>query len=459
MRITCDKCGANYKIPDEKLTKDVSRATCKKCGNKITIRKGGAAGSAYDFDEDDDSVVNHEERTVIATVPEIQQFDATPPVAVPGHAATPAPAPAATAAATKVADPTPAVATRVQPAGQNPTASTPLSAGAPLNSTGSSLLPTPGSLSGGVHISNVSQLEIGPLPMIMAGVGLLGLLMFLPGGVWSSQTSSAVGFFLALFGNLGVLFALFGLKKNQKVNPPTTMGGSLGLCIVLFLGLLLFQGKENMAFLGHKAPERVALVEGVQGIEGLDWEYADVEVIDEKTGEKTTVRTKVRKTRPSQPTGAGMPGVDKIALNDQTGGTAGGLQDNGVAQPSTGIKLTTDAGGTTERTRSDLPGSNLLAMRVDSSTQVNKEQVEITVKGDRTINNCFAKHSERMKLSGRIVLGVDVLPTGNVSRARFKSVEYQDTELEKCVASKAVTLSVPAFKGDGPAKVDVTFVL
>ena len=455
MKITCDKCGANYKIPDDKLTKEVSRATCKKCGNKITIRKGGATGTAYDFD-DDDSVVNHEERTVIATVPEIQQFDATPALASPAHGQATAPTPAsAPAAASRPVDATPAAATRVQ-AGAPISAPSPAS---PVNSTGSSLLPTPGSLTGGVHISNVSQMEIGPLPMIMAGVGLLGLLMFLPGGVWSAQTSSAVGFFLALFGNVGVLFALFGLKKNQKVNPPTTLGGSLGLCIILFLGLLLFQGKENMAFLGHKAPERVALVEGVTGIEGLDWEYADVEVIDEKTGEKTTVRKKVKKSRPAGTTGVGMPGVENIALNDQNGGTAGGLQDNGVAQPSTGIKLTTDAGGSTERTRSDLPGSNLLAMRVDSSTQVNKEQVNTTLTTDRTISNCFAKHAERMKLSGRIVLGVDVLPAGNVSRARFKTVELQDTELEKCVATRAVTLSVPAFKGDGPAKVDVTFVM
>ena len=160
MKITCDKCGANYKIPDDKLTKEVSRATCKKCGNKITIRKGGATGTAYDFD-DDDSVVNHEERTVIATVPEIQQFDATPALASPAHGQATAPTPAsAPAAASRPVDATPAAATRVQ-AGAPISAPSPAS---PVNSTGSSLLPTPGSLTGGVISPTSARWRSAPSP-------------------------------------------------------------------------------------------------------------------------------------------------------------------------------------------------------------------------------------------------------------------------------------------------------
>ena len=42
MRVVCDSCGATYKIPDTKLVKDVNRATCRKCGHRMLIRKPDA---------------------------------------------------------------------------------------------------------------------------------------------------------------------------------------------------------------------------------------------------------------------------------------------------------------------------------------------------------------------------------------------------------------------------------
>ena len=41
MRVVCDNCGAVYKIADSKLSKDVNKATCKRCGHKIVIYKPG----------------------------------------------------------------------------------------------------------------------------------------------------------------------------------------------------------------------------------------------------------------------------------------------------------------------------------------------------------------------------------------------------------------------------------
>lgn len=43
MRVVCDNCGASYKIPDSKLTREVNKATCRKCGNPILIRRPDAA--------------------------------------------------------------------------------------------------------------------------------------------------------------------------------------------------------------------------------------------------------------------------------------------------------------------------------------------------------------------------------------------------------------------------------
>ena len=41
MRVVCDNCGAVYKIADSKLSKDVNKATCKRCGHKIVIYRPG----------------------------------------------------------------------------------------------------------------------------------------------------------------------------------------------------------------------------------------------------------------------------------------------------------------------------------------------------------------------------------------------------------------------------------
>ena len=64
MRVVCDNCGAVYKIADSKLSKDVNKATCKRCGHKIIIYKGGGQPS----DEDEDDSNESEERTVIKSV-------------------------------------------------------------------------------------------------------------------------------------------------------------------------------------------------------------------------------------------------------------------------------------------------------------------------------------------------------------------------------------------------------
>ena len=43
-RIVCGECGAVYKIPTAKLVKEVNKATCKRCGHKMIIRKSADSG-------------------------------------------------------------------------------------------------------------------------------------------------------------------------------------------------------------------------------------------------------------------------------------------------------------------------------------------------------------------------------------------------------------------------------
>ena len=76
MRVVCDNCGAVYKIANSKLSKEVNRATCKRCGHKIIIYKPGsrAAEEAAAARTAPDPVDDDEERTVIKSVPDLQKM-------------------------------------------------------------------------------------------------------------------------------------------------------------------------------------------------------------------------------------------------------------------------------------------------------------------------------------------------------------------------------------------------
>ncbi len=51
MRVVCENCGATYKIPESKLAKEVNKATCRKCGFRMMIRRPTAASSAAEGED------------------------------------------------------------------------------------------------------------------------------------------------------------------------------------------------------------------------------------------------------------------------------------------------------------------------------------------------------------------------------------------------------------------------
>lgn len=61
MRVVCENCGATYKIPESKLVKEVNKATCRKCGFRMMIRRPSATAvsdaSAGNPNEEPDAAV------------------------------------------------------------------------------------------------------------------------------------------------------------------------------------------------------------------------------------------------------------------------------------------------------------------------------------------------------------------------------------------------------------------
>lgn len=81
MNITCASCGTHYRIPLKKMVKEVSKATCKKCGISITVRRPDAApGEQLEMlrTEDEAVVMHSEDCTVITQVPELKDYQMTP---------------------------------------------------------------------------------------------------------------------------------------------------------------------------------------------------------------------------------------------------------------------------------------------------------------------------------------------------------------------------------------------
>jgi len=82
MKVTCNKCGAQYNIPDSKLSREVNKATCKKCGNKIVIKKdAGAEADELARLSEGDLAVAQDERTIITVPSELESMESSAPIA------------------------------------------------------------------------------------------------------------------------------------------------------------------------------------------------------------------------------------------------------------------------------------------------------------------------------------------------------------------------------------------
>ena len=56
MKVVCDNCRAVYKVPNDKLTKPVNKATCRSCGHRMLIPRARPGADP-------------EERTLVTAVP------------------------------------------------------------------------------------------------------------------------------------------------------------------------------------------------------------------------------------------------------------------------------------------------------------------------------------------------------------------------------------------------------
>lgn len=476
MKITCDKCGASYKIPEEKLTRDVSKATCKKCGEKIIIRRPGNTDAYEDprltgglhASNDDDGVVEHnEERTVIAVVPELQRYDATPPLAVggsvpdPGQAVgsmglnprqnqavppvaaplpartteeprriqTPAPAPASASQQVPV-QPRPAPAPApVAPVAPPP----PVSASqvtAPVTAPSAAAART-GSVKP-VKKAAASWVAIPPLTMT-----IVGLCLYIPDAFWGIANFQAVGFMLAMFGSLAAIVLQLELIRSGSLN--LMLGFLVPSLGVVGLGVGLLQTQE-VPFLteGVKDNLTILLQEASQPA------APDAPSLSERVKER---KSQVAR-RPSLPKPGTNVDTENLTSGDPSGAQgAEGTKDGGGPGEAVAPETIAGTGALPISDRKSGREKSGFGQVADNTVNLDTEAISDKMENTR-VRVCFTTSLNGMQAPKSLEFSIMVDPSGKASSGRVVSPsEFQGSALEKCLNERIQKTSFPTFEG------------
>ncbi|MFM7200414.1 MAG: zinc-ribbon domain-containing protein [Myxococcota bacterium] len=473
MKITCDKCGASYKIPEEKLTRDVSKATCKKCGEKIIIRK--PAGGDYEDPRitrglqsslEDEGVVEHnEERTVIAVVPELQRFDATPPLASsPGHSdMTPAVPVAPPTAPARPATPTPAPAAPVAPASSAPATAAsgtwaPVAAPAPMATA-----PVPPVAAPSVAASAASaaapakpvpararaRAGASPLAIPPLIVALIGLFCFVPDARWGLANFQAAGFTLSLFGSLAAIVVQVGLIRTGLVN--MMLGFLLPSVGVVGLAATLLNMQE-VPFLTEGVKEDLELII----LTARQPTAPDAPSLTERVAKRRNA-TATRRNNP--PSGGGTVDVSGINPNQTgTGPEVAGLKPDseGPAGVTTGEGPGTSGALPTTSRSPGRPSGNIGGV---ASAQISFDDEKIgRLMNGSAMKACFQSSLQGQALPSRLEVSFMLSPEGSARDLQIRNDALSGSALEKCLASAVARTKFPTHDSTKVEKYKYTYI-
>lgn len=483
MKITCDKCGASYKIPAEKLTRDVSKATCKKCGEKIIIRRPGNDGyedprltGGLHASNDDDGVVEHnEERTVIAVVPELQRFDATPPLAAGGSVPdpsqmgqmglnpiqapaaqpsapaqpvrpaeeprrvqtppAPAPAPVSASQAT-VPQPRPSSTGTMAPvAPPAPTPSPSVAAPVFSSATGRTGTAKP------VRRAKATWMAVGPLV-----VAVIGMLLYIPDGLWGIANFQAVGFMLAMFGSLAAIVLQVELIRSGALN--LMVGFLVPSLGVVGLGVGLLQ-TQQVPFLTEGVKDNLDLIIATAS-QPTAPEAADLS-LSERVKVKRQTATARRNTNPIKLPGSNLPDTSNLSSGDPNAVQGpDGPKNTGGPGDVTNPEAITGTGASPITGRRPTRGESTFGQVASNDTQLDTEGISSKMDSSK-VTVCFTTSLNGMAAPKGLEFTLTLDPSGKAISGKVRSPsDFQGSALEKCLQERIRTVSFPTFEGSKP---------
>ena len=475
MRVVCENCGATYKIPESKLVKEVNKATCRKCGFRMMIRRPVTAGAGSDAppppnmaspsddvtpDEGSAGPTIHEAHTIIQE-------------AVP--APTPAPSPAPMTAPITLpkknewSDEGP---TQVRP---DPVAAEAdaMKAAARRKKASSDAAPTDMLLA----LTATFAAAAGPI-MLATNTG---------GG----DLQRSLGLFVGL---LGALTCLFLLVTGNLWRRAGNVAVSLGLAVVLsaggtaFVDFAMYEGAtlSSGESTSKEPPARAdggavdATNEKAQEADaGLDQKAApsaDAPPPSKEETKSVAPPPPAEREAPAPPEPSPAPVADEEDLGDPD------FDDIPVADSRSSAE---------ERRRQEMEDAAARARAEreerDSARSRRSEEsrtartappapkaepagapkmkslpltvVDTMIRSNMTVKRCFVEEKNTSgTLPKRINVKFTVMPTGKVSSARVTTAEYKGTTLDSCLGRAFKGISFPAFEGD-PLSMTYPFIL
>ena len=457
MRVVCENCGATYKIPETKLVKEVNKATCRKCGFRMMIRRPAAALSSASGTgpEPDDAATQVGENPLDPQDGENAVLKAETRIEKQHDKRV----------VEEWSDEAP---TQVQ------------------------IDPLSGKTTPAKAIQNSSAADRAPGDMLLALVGTFAAAagpMLLATNTADAATQRMVGLLLGLWGALICLFLLVtGNLWRQKGNIPI----SVALATVLSMGGTAF---VELAMHGTELPSAAPVAEKPQAPEdtpSVDKSAQDALAGDAETGDTDPDAATVDETEDIPVADAAPPPRRAPTPPPSTDRQASPPVDDSETLDEADIDdipAAATRSDAEERRRREMEESAARARTErEARAQEAKEQerakqaraaaaappaqpsapkmkslpltvVDTMIRSNMSVKRCFfAEKQASGTLPSRVNVRFTVMPTGRVSSARVTTDEYKGGTLDSCLGRAFRAISFPGFEGD-PLSMTYPFIL
>ena len=433
MRVVCENCGATYNIPESKLTKEVNKATCRKCNFRMIIRRPTttvvAASPSPDAMPGTDTA-----STQVTANPLQNQGDEQEILE----------------AKTRIQKPEPDewsddVPTQVQ---ANPL-------GAPSGNKARPASTDAGKAPGDMVLALVATFGAATGPMLLAT------------NTADVASQRMLGLFLGLWGALTCLFLLItGNLWRQKGNVPI----SVALATVLSMGGTAFV--EVAMYDTNTAPDTVAKTAPTPPPPETTEPVADQPEAAEtgvppvaEAAEIPPPERPVEEAPP--PPEEEPPAIDPEEELDEPDMDSIPAADSRAEAEERRRKEMEEAAA---KARSEREARE--AKRKNKEREASTEPsgppkmknlpltvVDTMIRSNMSVKRCFFNEKEANgSLPARVNVRFTVMPTGRVSSARVTTAEYKGSTLDSCLGRSFKAITFPAFEGE-PLSMTYPFIL
>ncbi len=491
MKVVCDNCGAVYKIPEHKLVKEVNKATCRKCGHRIMIRKDKPAATPAEAENNEEATVIAEASTLGAAKPALE---AHPPFGSAPEEPTPAPT-------SPMDGPAPA-----QPA--RPAVPAPLPMPTPGYGHQPSQAPAPAP--NGQPLSEPRHDPTFDLSFVMLGAASAGVGTLLLALLGMNALTHFLGLFMSLWGVLViVLIVVTGLFGRRSAWVVTSVFISLLLSIVFAaainpLTLDIIRGDVSIGDIDAltqrvtevtqptrqitptPAPEPVKQPDEGDAVaeleppaedpepgadDGTPQDLLDVlateepepepdaaqvpepEPVKEPTPTPTPRATSTRNTSSSSSSSRPSTSSSSSSSSSSRPSTSSSSSSSSSSRPSTS---STSSSSSSSRPSTSSTSSSSSSSRPSSGSSsssaptagLSTTVVEIQIRNNKNIKSCFLAHRKSTGELPPVTLRFTLENHGKVSNAYLKEAAYQGTALESCLSGSIKMIDFPPFDGD-----------